>query len=211
MTQRFCAAAFAVALLAAAPALAQTTAPARPGTGALPPAAPPNAEIGPGAATQPAARAASMPPAGASANLSAADKAFLEKAAQGDMAEIQAAKLAQEKSQSDGVKQFAQKMIDDHTQNDDALDKLAQSKGVTPPTDPSATEQKQASALENLTGAKFDRVYIRDQIKDHQMMLRLMQREASHGTDPELKTFAQQTAATVREHLTLAQQLKTRT
>jgi putative membrane protein len=198
----------AAAWLAAVPAIAQTAAPARPGTSALPPAAPPNAEVGPGPATQPGAGMGALPAAGTNTSLSVADKAFVEKAAQGGLAEVAAAKLAQQKTQSDGVKQFAQKMVDDHTQNNDQLEKLATAKGLTPPTDPSAMQQKQMSRLEGLDGAKFDRAYLRDQVKDHQAMLRLMEREASHGADPDLKSFAQQTATAVREHLTMAQQLE---
>jgi putative membrane protein len=198
----------AIACLGFGPAVAQSSAPAQPGTSALPPAAPPNAEVGPGRTTQSGNGMGALPEAGTSANLSPADKAFVEKAAEGGLAEVQAAKLAEQKSQSDAVKQFAQKMVEDHTQNNDELAKLAQSKGLTPPADPNATQQKQEAKLEGLDGAKFDRAYIRDQIQDHLAMLRLMQREASNGKDPDLKTFAQQTATVVQEHLIMAKQLK---
>src|ERR1700755_994912 len=44
------------------------------------------------------------------------DQAFLSKALHGGMAEVQLGQLAQEKSQSSDVKEFGQKMVQDHTQ-----------------------------------------------------------------------------------------------
>src|SRR5260370_11048885 len=45
-----------------------------------------------------------------------ADQAFVRKALEGGAAEVQLGRLAQQKSQSDDVKQFGQKMVEDHTE-----------------------------------------------------------------------------------------------
>jgi putative membrane protein len=188
----------AAPLLFAVPALAQTA----PASGALPPAAPPEVvnRAGPSSA-------AALPQAGA-ANLSAADQAFVQKAAQGGIAEVQIAQLAQQKTASDQVKQFAQKMIDDHTPNNEQLVKLATAEGVTPPSEPNVQQQKMAQHLESLSGQKFDHAYIRGQIHAHMVMLKLFQAEASGGQDARLKAFAEQTVPTIQEHLSMAQQLQ---
>ena len=47
-------------------------------------------------------------------SVSSGDRKFLEKAAQGGMAEVELGKLAAQKAGSADVKQFGQRMVDDH-------------------------------------------------------------------------------------------------
>jgi putative membrane protein len=155
----------------------------------------------------PPANSSALPHAGTT-TLSAVDQAFVQKAAQGGIAEVQLAQTAQQKTQSEQVKQFAQKMIDDHTPNNEQLVKLATTLGVTPPTEPDAMQQKMALRLETMSGSKFDRAYIHGQIQAHETMLKLFRNEAAHGQDPQLKSFAEQTVPVIQEHLSMAQQLR---
>jgi len=67
--------------------------------------------------------------------LSQTDERMIKQIAEANLAEISAGKLAQDKAQSDEVKSFAKKMVDDHTKALDDLKQPAQSKGVTLPTD----------------------------------------------------------------------------
>jgi putative membrane protein len=141
------------------------------------------------------------------AMLSSSDKAFVEKAAQGGVAEVQMAQLAQQKADNADVKQFAQTMIDEHTPNNEQLVKLATSKGLTPPTDPSAMQQKMMTHLQGLSGSPFDKAYIKGQVKAHTVMLKLFQSEAKTTRDPELKSFATETTTAIEHHLSMAQGL----
>ncbi len=188
-------------LALAAPAFAQQNPHA---ATALPPAAPPNAASAP----VPGSNTVTPLPHEGTTTMSPADEAFVQKAAQGGIAEVQLAQLAQQKTQSDSVKNFAQTMIDDHTPNNQKLVKLANSKGVTPPTEPNAMQQKMASRLEALSGQKFDSAYIKGQIRAHETMLKLFQAEAVTGQDPDLKAFAAQTTPVIEHHLSLAEQLR---
>jgi putative membrane protein len=142
--------------------------------------------------------------AGAGSQLSAADRRFVDKAAEAGMAEVQAAQLAQQKSTDPKVKQFAQQMITDHTQANQKLLALAQQKGVTPPTELSARHQTEMSKLQGLDGPKFDRMYLKGQVRDHQEAVALFQKEASDGKDPQLQQFAQQTLPILQQHLDMA-------
>jgi len=173
----------------------------------MPPAAPPAI-----AATPPVPPTNAMEPASpapmAAANLSPSDKVFVTRAAQGGLAEVQMAQLAQQKASSDDVKKFAQSMIDDHTPNNEQLVKLATAKGLTPPTDPNAMQQKMLTHLQGLSGAKFDKAYVKIQVKAHTMMLKDMRMEARSGKDSDLKNFADQTVPTVDHHLSMAQGLQ---
>ncbi len=191
--------AIAIPLLVNGAAMAQNA--------AVPPAAPPSI-----AATPPVAPTGQTEPTSpapmTAANLSASDKVFVTKAAQGGLAEVQMAQLAQQKASSDDVKKFAQTMIDEHTPNNDQLVKLATAKGLTPPTDPNAMQQKMLAHLQGMSGAKFDKAYVKIQIKAHTMMLKDMRMEARSGKDSDLKSFAEQTVPTVEHHLTMAQGLQ---
>ena len=155
--------------------------------------------------------APAMAPAGGSmasgastASLSPADKKFVMKAASSGMAEVQAAQLAQQKSQDQSVKDFAAKMITDHTANNTQLSTLAGQKGLTVPTALDDKDQAEINKLTSLDGKKFDKMYMKGQVKDHQAMLTLLQKEAKSGKDADLKSFAEQTIPVVQSHLDMA-------
>ena len=142
--------------------------------------------------------------ASSTASLSPADKKFVMKAASSGMAEVQAAQLAQQKSQDQTVKDFAAKMITDHTANNTQLSTLAGQKGLTVPTALDDKDQAEIDKLTKLDGKKFDKMYMKGQVKDHQAMLTLLQKEAKSGKDADLKSFAQQTIPVVQSHLDMA-------
>jgi putative membrane protein len=66
------------------------------------------------------------------------------------------------------------------------------------------------AAVSKLEGAVFDRAYVEDQIRDHEKTIALFEREAKTGKDAELKAFAEKTLPTLKEHLTMTQDLKTK-
>ena len=191
------------------PLMAGTAAYAQRGT------APATTTTAPNAATTttavPAAPASSMAAPASSAStaaLSTTDKDFITKAAQGGAAEVAMAQLAQQKSQNAGVKQFAQAMIDDHTPANKKLADIAASKGVTAPADPSPAQQKMMAKLQTMDGAKFDHAYLTGQVKAHQTMLKLFERESTNGHDTDVKAFAESTAPVIQKHITMAQNTK---
>ena len=117
------------------------------------------------------------------------------------------AQLAQQKG-DDGVKAFAQAMITDHTPANAKLAALATSKGLTPPTDPSAAQQKMLAKLQGLSGDKFDKTYLSGQVRAHEAMLKLFERESTNGKDADLKAFADSTVPVIQKHITMAQNVK---
>ncbi len=133
------------------------------------------------------------------------DQAFVTMAAQDGMAEVQLATLAQTNARSPRVKAFASEMIKDHSAADDQLMKIAQAKGITPPTDLNDMQNQQKTMLTAEKGAKFDRDYMHGQVADHQAMLQAFQNEAQNGQDPDIKAYAANTVPTLQQHLTQAQ------
>lgn len=141
-----------------------------------------------------------------SAKLSPADKTFVTKAAQGGMAEVQLGQLAADKGQSDEVKKFGQRMVDDHGKANDQLKSIAQQKGVSVPSDLSAKDKALKDRLSKLSGAQFDRAYMQAMVKDHKEDIAEFQKESNSGKDSDVKNFASQTLPTLQEHLKMAQQ-----
>lgn len=145
---------------------------------------------------------------GGAMTLSSADRKFAMMAAQGGMSEVEMARLALTKASSDEVKQYAQKMIDDHTAANTELMQIASTKNLTLPTAPDAKHRAMMARMEKLSGAAFDREYVMMAgHKDHMKMEKLFRDESTRGRDADLKAFAAKTLPVVRQHLQLARDL----
>lgn len=140
--------------------------------------------------------------------VSAADKKAMNEMAIANMAEIETGKLALSKSQNAEVKTFAQQMIDDHGKALSELQTLAQSKGVTLPTELDAKHKKMAAKLEKLSGDAFDKEYMKQAgLNDHKATHAKLQKISKNAKDPDVKAAAEKTIPTVEQHLKAAQQM----
>jgi putative membrane protein len=137
-----------------------------------------------------------------------ADQSFVSEAMQGNMAEVQLAQLAQQKSQSNDVKQYAQKMAADHAQmNQKWFEPEAKHLGVAEPKGPDKKDKKLMEKLQGLSGDEFDKEYITAMLKDHQDDLKKFKEEADVAQDPTLKQLATQGATVISQHLQLTEQV----
>lgn len=136
------------------------------------------------------------------------DQAFVSKAMEGGMAEVELGKLAADKSQSQDVKQFAQKMINDHSQMGDKWFKpVAQQLGVSEPKGPSKKDKKLIEKLQGLSGQQFDTEYIQAMVKDHKEDLKEFQNESQAAQDPNVKQIAEQGSKVISQHLQIIEQI----
>jgi putative membrane protein len=135
------------------------------------------------------------------------DKKFVKEAAMGGMAEVELGKLAEQKASSDAVKQFAQKMVTDHTKVNDELKQIASQANVNVPDQLGKKYQSRIDKLSKLSGADFDKAYIKDQLKDHKSDVSDFQSESQNGTIPAVKDFAAKNLPTLEQHLDLAKNL----
>jgi putative membrane protein len=138
---------------------------------------------------------------------SKADGKRLRDLALANLAEIEAGKLAASQASSPDVKKFGQQMVDDHTKQLQELQKLAQARNVELPTTPDAKHQRAAKRLQGLSGADFDREYMRMQVKDHRDAHKIAERAAKRGKDGEVKAAAGKAAPEIQAHLKMAQQI----
>jgi len=142
-----------------------------------------------------------------SGSLSSADQTFVKKAAEGGMAEVELGNLAKDKASSSEVKQFAQRMVDDHTKANEQLKSIASEKGVTLPTSLDAKDEATKDRLSKLSGDQFDRAYMNDMVKDHTKDVSEFKKESTAAKDPDIKSFASQTLPTLEDHLKEARQI----
>ncbi|HYZ83627.1 MAG TPA: DUF4142 domain-containing protein [Bryobacteraceae bacterium] len=144
---------------------------------------------------------------GAGDMLTPADRKFMTQAAEGGLAEVALARMAQQKAESEAVKELARQIEQDHTKANAELKRIADMRNVQIPTEPPSTgNHKQVmDRLEKLSGAAFDKAYVRDMVKEHEKDIKMFEREANSGMDTELKTFASNTLPDLRKHLQMAQ------
>jgi putative membrane protein len=157
-----------------------------------------------------AAGSASNAAANATAN-TAGTSDFVTGAAASDMYEIQAAKIALQRSHNAGVKMFARMMIKDHTASTNALKAAIGSSGrtdLTPPAMLPSDKQSMIDDLNQASAADFDLTYMNQQIAAHQATLELINGYANGGDVDALKGFAAKTAPVVQAHLNQAQSVK---
>jgi putative membrane protein len=137
---------------------------------------------------------------------SKADQAFVKEAIQGDLSEVKVGQLAQQKGQSQDVKSFGQMLQQDHSQNLQQAQQLAQQVSVTPPTEPNAKQKAMYDKLSKLNGAQFDKAFAKDMVKDHKEDIAKFQKEAK--SKGEVAQFAQQTLPVLQKHLQTAQSIQ---
>jgi putative membrane protein len=159
-----------------------------------------------GAQSSRAAAGASRAAAGAS-RAASGDTAFAMKAAHANMAEIELGKLAQQKAMRDEVKQFAQRMVSDHSKKLDELKGLAASKNITLPTEIDAEHKQLSDRLSTMNGAAFDRAYMQAMVDGHRKVAADFRKESQSGSDPDLKSWAAKTLPGVEDHLKHAERV----
>ena len=135
---------------------------------------------------------------------------FAAKAADGDMFEIQAGKLAASRSTNPSVKKFAADMVKAHTKTSEGLAAAIKTSGasITLPTTLSSSAQDKLDDWTKADAKAFDKKYADAMVDAHHDALNLMQRYAQDGDTPALKTFAADTAPAVQKHLEMAEGLK---
>lgn len=140
---------------------------------------------------------------------SAADKAgqkFISEAIQGNLAEIQMGKLAEEKGQDDATRSFGQTLVTDHSAANEKAIAAAKELDVTPPAAPNAEQRASYDKLSKLSGTAFDREFARMMVMDHKKDIKEFKTEAERKNDPAAR-YASESLPTLEKHLQLAEGL----
>jgi len=125
--------------------------------------------------------------------------------------EIAAARLAQSRALSLAVRDFANRMILEHTRLDRQLRDLAAYAGTAVTLPDSALPRVHAESMAMLastSGAAFDRAYVTQQIRAHQRALTLVNAGYRLSDDDQLRTMLATVARPlIQEHLEMADRL----
>jgi putative membrane protein len=157
--------------------------------------------------TSPGSAGSAAAPGSQRAALARGDRNFIESAAKAGMAEVEMGKMAQGKASNAGVRDFAQRMVSDHTKANEELMSLAATKGVQVPAALDRSHRNQADKLGKLSGAEFDREYVSSQVSDHRKAVAEFKKAADSARDPELKAWAAKTLPTLQQHHKMAETL----
>ena len=130
------------------------------------------------------------------------DKGFFEKAAKSGMKEVAVSEAAMPNLTNPAVKDFAQKMVSEHGEKNQALSALAATKGVTLPTLEPRVAQKWAKNMRNA-----DKDYIDEMVDDHEKAVDLF-KKGTKSDDPDVAAFAMKTLPSLEQHLMMAKDLQ---
>lgn len=142
-----------------------------------------------------------------SKTLDAMDRSFVNQAAEGGLAEVELGKMAETKAANTQVKQFAERMVHDHTQANDQLKQVASDEGIQLPDHISQKDRMLKARLSKLSGDQFDKVYMQNMVKDHQKDVAQFKRESKDAQNPAVRNFAQKTTPILESHLSEAEQI----
>ena len=143
----------------------------------------------------------------AATTLSKDDQDFATKAAQGNMAEVNGGTMAAQKGTSPEVKNFGNRMVNDHGKALDELKQLAQTKGITLPTDVNDEQKKEADKLSKLSGKDFDKENTDAMVKDHEEDVAEFDKASKNAQDPDLKAWAAKVLPIIQDHLKMAKEM----
>lgn len=142
----------------------------------------------------------------APSRLAAADLQFVAIAAGSGMYEVEAARVASSRANDAQVRGYVQMLQDHHTANNNELMALVSAKGhrIAPGLPPAL--QAKITALSSLSGAPFDREFIRTTgVQDHTAAIAAFEEGRRTVVDRDLQAFIDKTLPVLRSHLQEAQ------
>lgn len=128
--------------------------------------------------------------------------------------DIEAGKLAKSSAHSKEVKEFAQRMITDHTGSNKQAAALVKKLNVTPEDSDTSKSLKDGGAqtakkLKGLKGAAFDKAYVDNEVAYHQTVLDALDKTLiPSAKNAELKGLLEKTRPVIDHHLQHAKKLQ---
>ena len=147
------------------------------------------------------------PQASAQNGLAPADSKFITTAAADGMLEVELGRLASQRAASDDVRRFGSRMVEDHSKAADDLRQLAGSKGVRLVGALDAKQRALVARLSGLSGASFDREYVKLMVKEHKQAVSLFQKQSAQGRDPDVRAYASRMLPALQTHLSMIQDI----
>ena len=138
-------------------------------------------------------------PAGAAPQVPPTEVERIDHIARDGMMEVTLGKLAEEHASSPAVKDFAKRMVHDHSEANDKLKQAAQKCDITLPAGLSPKQKNMEQELSQISGGAFDRKYMSMMVSDHDKAVSALKEESQQGTGI-LQDWAEQTLPTIKSH-----------
>lgn len=135
------------------------------------------------------------------------DLPFLREAAGVNLMEIRLGQLAQSKASNAAVKQFGQRMVNDHTRIEQDLSSMASANGIALNPTLTSDQNDKINNLQNISASQFDQAYMTLMIQGHQTDVAQFDNESRNADSPQVRDFAARSLPVLQQHLTLAQQV----
>ena len=135
------------------------------------------------------------------------DNEFVMKVASGGMAEVAIAKIAQEKAKDPEVKKFADRLVADHTKVNQELIRIAKDAGIPVPDKPEAMHEEMVKKFQSGSIGDFDKEFIHHMVGSHTKGVELFTKASKELKNEQLRSFAEKTLPTLKEHLEIAKRL----
>ena len=139
---------------------------------------------------------------------SAADTAFIMKAADGGMTEVELGKVAEKNGQRDDVKTFGGHMIKDHGKAGENLKSVASKMNVTVPDKVGPKHQATIDKMSKMSGPSFDTAYIKAMVEDHEKDIAEFEKARGQVSNEDLKKFIDETVPVMKEHLEMVKKMQ---
>lgn len=139
--------------------------------------------------------------AAGSTTTDSATSVFLQKAADGGLAEVVAGRMAEGKANDEGVKRFAAMMVNDHSGANQQLKDLARQRNISLPSEPSAEHKQKMHAVDQKEGKAFERAYMDMMVEDHRKTISLFRESSERSSDNPVKEFISATLPKLQMHL----------
>ena len=137
------------------------------------------------------------------------DQQFVDFAGQTDMVDANLGKLASSTAPSGNIKDYAQKMVTDQTDDFQALSKAAHKSSLQVPN---AIDRDHDRAMidpfQKLKGAAFDRRFVKEMIEGDTRAIRIYKKEAADAQTPALRSYAEEALPILQAHLSEARKME---
>jgi len=128
-------------------------------------------------------------------------------AARSNNAEIQTSELALQRSNNDSVRQYAQRMIEEHTSVNQQLEPLAAQREIELPTTANDFDNAILEKLTQVPDEQFDQACMDTQVNAHLKSLTVFRTGARQVMDADLNAYATTLLPSIQDHLDIATEM----
>jgi putative membrane protein len=139
-----------------------------------------------------------------------ADRNFFHEATTDNYLEIQLGQLAERRAQNSAVKQYAQRLVADHTKQQNEWLSMASDNGQGFTPGMGKNHRKKLTNLEKLNGREFDRAFMTQMVQDHKDYIDYFEKEGRAAHSTQVRRLVERDLPTLRNHFNQAKQIGAR-